>query len=984
MAERRPHKRRILRWALRVSVALALVILVLGVFLWSGLPQTWAVEWAARRYLGAPVAVRWSGTAPVVKLARVVLYPNREAQQKNAPILEAQDVRIEYALFPQDGRMIRLVSIGSVRVHADASDPEHPNYAFILDLLNQPQPETPADTRFLPERVIVKEIAGAARLPEAYAEISGVTAQATLKDASQVEGSLESKAAEIGWWLESDEYAHHIANVQLDASGALNELQASWKMYGAAEGLFHVGVKGTNDLGGETPAADVQIDDAWVAGRAIEAYSAPFELPLSFETARISSGSVAARFSETPEYNLTLDGGVSGLKLRDAAEPLYKDSIDIAVHGEMAQELSGEATATFAQGQSIRMSMKGSRDEGSFTTTAADWSKDEFVSVLPAAFQDPVGALGFEAFTAHVTGTWKDGSYDVTGRAESSGGEGMASPIFWAFDAEGSLEGGQAVQGFLEARLGDRLVQASARYTDENHYHAEARIEQVDLAPWLRFAAGPQFAEQVRGTVEGTVEASVDGAGAPLTIRPELTFKTLAYDTVTLDEVDVTGAIAYAQDTDRLTIDTLRADAPDGTTYAHLANWTYDPERESGSGEVDLGVDLALVGKLTDLPDLLGSGTATGAAKLKGDQFTCPFTLHSDYLGYGEVLMPYGTEVAGNGELRLDLSKRTGTLENLMASMGEGTHMTMAAARFAAEPMRVEGDMQFESDLQLLVAMGWLASVEGRLEEDSHFVVTDAGLDAHWKLTIDAPTLVLPDNAGFAEGAHFDGSGTYGESGLGGTGQVRATRLSAAGGSIWNAEGPAQFEGNRMHIQPVRGTLFNGTLEANVNVGVLEPELPIFLTGEFRNVDLAELTDEVKPPNTHLTGIAQGNMSVDYTVEKLRGFTLEAQAPKGLTVNRSLVADLLQSENLLAGMGERVAQRAMDKILGTKPQRPFDSGKLYVYLVGDTIQGQVELKSEQTKDYHGLNLTVNLDMDQSALAETLQLLEESSLADVEF
>lgn len=69
----------------------------------------------------------------------------------------------------------------------------------------------------------------------------------------------------------------------------------------------------------------------------------------------------------------------------------------------------------------------------------------------------------------------------------------------------------------------------------------------------------------------------------------------------------------------------------------------------------------------------------------------------------------------------------------------------------------------------------------------------------------------------------------------------------------------------------------------------------------------------------------------------------------------------------------------MAKLLGDAPQRPFDSGTLSAYLTEDTIQGVAELKSEKTKAYNGLNLTVNLDMDQSALAQALRMLEESTL-----
>ena len=74
---------------------------------------------------------------------------------------------------------------------------------------------------------------------------------------------------------------------------------------------------------------------------------------------------------------------------------------------------------------------------------------------------------------------------------------------------------------------------------------------------------------------------------------------------------------------------------------------------------------------------------------------------------------------------------------------------------------------------------------------------------------------------------------------------------------------------------------------------------------------------------------------------------------KNLSLNRDLVEELLQSETFLSGAGSKVADRAMTKLLGDAPQRPFDSGTLYVYLTEDTIQGVAELKVRRPRPTTG-------------------------------
>ena len=316
-------------------------------------------------------------------------------------------------------------------------------------------------------------------------------------------------------------------------------------------------------------------------------------------------------------------------------------------------------------------------------------------------------------------------------------------------------------------------------------------------------------------------------------------------------------------------------------------------------------------------------------------------------------------------------------------TIGEGTKLSLGDTSFAASPFHAQGDFVFESDLQVLVDLGWFQSAEGKALERSAFEISEDGLSVDWHVSFNAERLVLPENAALVSGLKFSAEGTY-DGELDGVGKVYVSEVSVAGGTVYAIEGDAELRGTRLIVPSASGRLFNGWTESRLEVGLLEENAPVSLKVKMTGMDLAVMTDEVKPAKVRLTGLSDGMFEVEYSLEGLQGMYLKVSSDENLSVNRAFVEELLQSDTFLSGAGARVADRAMSKLLGDAPQRPFDSGTLYVYLTSDTIQGVAELKSEKTKAYNGLNLTVNLDMDQSTLAEALRMLEESAIAEMEF
>ena len=93
---------------------------------------------------------------------------------------------------------------------------------------------------------------------------------------------------------------------------------------------------------------------------------------------------------------------------------------------------------------------------------------------------------------------------------------------------------------------------------------------------------------------------------------------------------------------------------------------------------------------------------------------------------------------------------------------------------------------------------------------------------------------------------------------------------------------------------------------------------------------------------------------------------------------------MMQMQDVLSGFAAKKAEKTIAKFLGKADQRPFDTAWLNVYLLDDVILGTTEMRSEKTKEYNGLNLTIQLNIDKPALVASLKLLEESNIADVSF
>ena len=965
----------------RMLVRVAVVaVVVFAALLLTGQPQRVMVERLAGGALGASVDVEWGGFLGDLRLDSLRIYGRPGDKESGRPFLVATGVRIDYSLGGEGGFGIGSVAIDELTIHLDGTDPENENFAFVRPFLEaDPDAEDPA---YLPKMVSIESLSVEAVLPDASISVANLRVSVEIEASDAMTLTVSGESLPASFRLAEPEISHSVSGADFRAVIALAEESIEATFAAHVPDLVDTQGRGSILLGEESGEFDISLESFTLDGVGFaEIFEQLDIVPLSFEEARLMECVVTGNFEAGfwPKAIANLE--VSGLTVGDPGNELYVGDAGLSLSIEGGETGNGEATLSFAQGQEVHADFAAGTEAGHVTAEFDQWSKEEFLNVLPVAFRASVAELGFSSVSGRYEGEWTESEFGVDLDLRSSAAEGTSIvPLLIALDARGSTVGHLSIEGDLEAKLGDELVQATAYYGAEGQYRVDMLIGDVSLGPWASLVAGQRLPEGASATLAGTIQAASAGEGQPIVITPDLALTSLSYGETSLDRIDVTGQMSVAEDLKSLSVERLSAEASDYVTRVVLDSWEYDMASRQGGGHFEGALDLGLIGAASGLVDFYGDVSFEGTVSLDGDQASVPITFVSKYVGYGDLVLPLDSELRGGATVVYAIDDSTGVLRELTATIDEGTKLVVGDTSFAASPFHAQGDFVFESDLQVLVDLLWLKSAEGRASEKSSFKISEDGLSVDWDVSFDASELVLAEDAASVSGIKFTAAGTY-DGELDGAGKVFVHELSVAGGTAHAIEGGVELHGTRMIVPAASGRLFEGWIKSRLEVGLLEENVPVSLKVEITGMDLAVMTDEVKPPKARLTGFSDGVLEVEYSLVGLQGLYLEMSSAGNLSVNRDLVEELLQSEAFLSGAGAKVAEKAMAKLLGDAPQRPFDSGTLSAYLTEDTIQGVAELKSEKTKAYNGLNLTVNLDMDQSALAQALKMLEESALAE---
>jgi len=135
---------------------LLVLIAVLAVAGWTGLPQTMGVRVVLERVLGARVEIDGVSLLGKVTIDALRLYEPGTDAAAIRPTIEITGLVLDYSLLPERGRFVETLEADHLAVALDQTQPGQSNFRFLTAFLAQPPSEHPM--RFVPKRVIIADL----------------------------------------------------------------------------------------------------------------------------------------------------------------------------------------------------------------------------------------------------------------------------------------------------------------------------------------------------------------------------------------------------------------------------------------------------------------------------------------------------------------------------------------------------------------------------------------------------------------------------------------------------------------------------------------------------------------------------------------------------------------------------------------------------------------------------------------------------------
>ena len=970
----RKGKRRLFRWLLRCCVLLLFIAGgAVGAFA-TGKPQEFAVEWAAEALAGVTVDAHGVQLFERVRVESLMVYPDKNALRGNKPFAAFE--MIEISLDLEAVRRIPRVSIESLYLHPSTQD-DSENLTFVQELLASDDSET--DVTWLPERLHIDKLWVTYLDEELSASVRGVQFDAEIDDAADIDARIHGTAAE-GLFVEmTTPETNRLSLLQspkVDLEIGITADAVVAKGFIDQSGDLHARLDASVDLSGDSVL--LRVSEFIVDGHR-NGWEALGLFPI-----QEFHGSVETFALEIRDAEWTLDGSayptatvsasVRDMELNDSVGPLFSGAISLA-----DTQITGGDTLT-VQGQlSVNDELVSlleafqSSDEQRVSATFENWSKTAMVAATPADFRGWFEDLAFDTLAGTIRYALRGEEFALMSDVNSTSSRGD-SPVGLQVSLNGTRGKVSGTTGELVLSLGEGSARGKGVLTADGDYEGTLAIESMPLRPFALLAMGARLPEHISGQIDGEVSLLQAAKSVEAVVRPQVKLTELVFNEKSQPDVGLSGEILVDTETRIAKSEALTLGTPNDELGIVMNEAVYAIDSREFSGRMELFVDLGWFDSISEAGGLFGTSNTLGTVTGSEGVWRIAFMGTSDDVGYGDLLLPYGSEMTAEGLLRVTEESLLTEFVDTTIRIGEGSRMTIPMATYIDEAF--SGTATLESDLQILVDMAYVEAVEGAVSgETSWTLKQDAHVD--WTTNGVIESLTLPEGAGEASGVQLAMSGNYTDA-FSGDGTFSAIAISASGATIHETSGSLGFEENVLVLSDGKSRLFEGALKSRVGIGILEEGIPIRYDGSFERINLTRLTEEVQPPKTKLTGFGRGTLEADYSLGSgLEGFELHAESAGFFSLNRSLVEEMMQMQSALKGLGESQLKKTLGKYLGEAPQRPFDSAAMDLFLSEGAIEGVAELKSEKTAKYNGLNLTVQLSIDKPALAESLRMLQNS-------
>jgi hypothetical protein len=611
------------------------------------------------------------------------------------------------------------------------------------------------------------------------------------------------------------------------------------------------------------------------------------------------------------------------------------------------------------------------------------WDKEQVLPLLPGGARSAFKSLPVESIESAFSVVVGESDFDMEAHIDSFQSGQDVDVIQIALNISGANDGSRPIVGHADLHWGDNVIQGQS-YVDENgEYRFKTLYEQVNPEIWLSLI-GISVPDGIQARINGTIDGYAGTLTDPISMALNLEFNEITLFDEPVSSVTLKGNSIVDQASYRTTTESMTLTSEDEFFTAELNEFSWDGNEETMAGNVVAAMDLQFISNPLGLTDWVGEMNGAMSFQMNDGKIEAPMKLTSNYLGFQDWLLPYEAEFVINAEMNLDMDTSLAELRYGSIQVGEGSSARIDAFTYDLDQGSGQGAMVLESDMRLAKEMGFLKEISGALNSQLNWSIEDENLKLNWDAKGRLSQAVLLEDAGTLSDGEFSLKGASDGETLMGNGQLSAKSITASGATVHNAHGAIELSETALTFSKLDGGLFKGIVTGDATIDLTNDTYPIWFEGKIQNIDLAQMTTEVQPPKTNLTGLADGTLSAEYSTNGLQGFTLQVDSKENFSMNRSLVEEIMQTQKLLTGLGQKKAEKTLDKFLGSEPERPFDSAEMYIYLVGEKIEGLVDLLSVKTRDYNGLNLHINMDIDKPALISSLKMLEESNIENMEF
>ncbi|GMU92762.1 MAG: hypothetical protein AMXMBFR4_18200 [Candidatus Hydrogenedentota bacterium] len=960
----------------------ALLIVAAVFFLSSSQVHRALIEWAAPRVLGLHVRLDPPSLFGRVETAGLELYASDRDLARGRPIVRASSVSLPYRMSLGAKRFFPSLDINGLTIALEGEDPEDTNYGPLLASFSAPAraDRSTGLLRWIPERINIERAEMQLSTPDFRVDVSPIRVESQVHSMRffSAHASSDDLVLRIDNGNERT-FTGGRFNVELVANEAHTRTSFEAHIPDVLEAKGNTSTLGFFALS----LTGVTFDTLRVQGAPLAGL---LPVPLRFDSIDLSGTNV--RGGGADNWGVLLDTSIRlearGLSYGEEGHEWYEG--DLRITGEGSRRAS-KLNATLNRGQQITVDIEGNIESGNGIVTLADWSRDDLEAAMPKDWRPVLSSVpNLKRLTGTAEILWNEGAFELDARVDPAFAPtaGKSETFLVTAKGTGSTRNSRRAlfDGVLDIRLGAGRVEATvnARRADDIEIHSA--VSGIEMDRWSSLVPGLTLPDGVKGTVAGRIKVHRKVGATSIDVNVSTASATVLGVNFPNDPpLAVSGRLVMPADKAEIASDRIELKFADDA-IASFQKFRIDTDKGSFSTALESSIDFDYAAPLLDLPGLTGVLKLNGPLRYEGGKLALDFRATGDGFGVTPYAAPYGVPLTAAGSLDYNVDSGKGFVSHVNGEWGDGTTLTSDRLAIHSSPFTVEGPIRIESDLQPLVHLRYLDAVEGRADIRGTIRAGMDGLTSSLELDAATTMVTLSDALAVLGGLSVEGTLAWGPA-MDGELRFAAAQGAAAGAILKEILGQCTLESGILTANSVRGTLYGGKLEADVAWNLMSVMGEGRVNARLEGIDLERFCKEYEVPSVRLTGLAHGDVRLEWNKNALRAFEVTLESTERFSLNRETIEQLLLTAVTGEVRGLKLFNRRIrKKTIGDAPMRKFDQAKLSLTLTGDTYETQ-RLIGPVTLESDTLDFTIDLGVDVRAVADAVTLKQQARLDEVD-